>query len=242
MSITQALLGPLLAGAAKPLITHYDDATGARIELSRATTANWAAKTANWLVDEVDLEPGTPVAVSLPAHWQTAGVLLGAWWCGAHVTDDPGDAEVAFVPASAPDRAEGAHVKAAVGLDPLGAPVRDLPEGFVDYVSDIRVHGDDFSPIVPLGGDAPALLDRSVDEVLGAARERAGELGIGPRDRVLSTLDWTLPGGVVDGLLAVLAGEAALVQCTNLDPAKLGKRRADERTTVELGELGELDG
>lgn len=236
MSITQALLGPLLAGGApKPLITHYDDATGARIELSRATTANWAAKTANWLVDEIDLEPETPVAVSLPAHWQTAGVLLGAWWAGAHVTDKADGAEVAFVPAADLARAEGAHAVAAVGLDPMGAPVRDLPTGVVDYVSDIRVHGDDFSPITPVAGDCPALLGLSVDEVLDLARRRAGELGIGRDDRVLSTLDWTLPGGVVDGLLSVLAAEAALVHCTNPDLSRLDKRRADERTTVELG-------
>lgn len=235
MSVTQALLGPLLAsGAPKPLITHYDDATGARIELSRATTANWAAKTANWLVDEMDLEPGTPVMVSLPAHWQTAGVLLGAWWAGAHVTAEAGGAEVAFVPAADLARGEGAHAVAAVGLDPLGAPVRDLPTGVVDYVSDIRVHGDDFNPIAPVPGDSPALLGMSVDGVLEAARSRASELGIGRDDRVLSTLDWTLPGGVVDGLLAVLAAGAALVHCTNPDVSLLDKRRADERTSVEL--------
>ncbi|RRO12755.1 TIGR03089 family protein [Saccharopolyspora rhizosphaerae] len=236
MSITQALLGPLLAtGAPKPLITHYDDATGARIELSRATTANWAAKTANWLVDEMDLEPATPVLVSLPAHWQTVGVLLGAWWAGAHVTDRADGAEVAFVPATDLARGEGAHAVAAVGLDPLGAPVRDLPSGAVDYVSDIRVHGDDFSPLTPVAGDAPALLGMSVDEVVERARRRAGELGIGRDDRVLSTVDWTLPDGVVNGLLAVLAAEAALVHCSNLDLDRLDKRRADERTTVELG-------
>lgn len=236
MSVTQALLGPLLAsGAPKPLITHYDDATGARIELSRATTANWAAKTANWLVDEIDLEPETPVSVSLPAHWQTVGVLLGAWWAGAHVTDEPAGAEVAFVPAADLARGDGAHVVAAVGLDPMGAPVRGLPSDAVDYVSDIRVHGDDFSPITPVAGDSPALLGKSVDEVLELAKRRAGELGIGRSDRVLSTVDWTLPDGVVDGLLAVLAAEAALVHCTNPDLAKLDKRRADERTTVELG-------
>ncbi|WP_406688794.1 TIGR03089 family protein [Saccharopolyspora sp. ID03-671] len=236
MSITQSLLGPLLAsGAPKPLITHYDDTTGARIELSRATTANWAAKTANWLVDEVDLEPGMPVLVSLPAHWQTVGVLLGAWWAGAHVTDRAEGAEVAFVPASDLARGEGAHTVAAVGLDPLGAPVRDLPPGVADYVSEIRVHGDDFSPISPVAGDAPALLEMSVDEVVERARRRAGELGVGRDDRVLSALDWTLPDGVVDGLLSVLAAEAALVHCTNPDASRLDKRRADERTTVELG-------
>jgi uncharacterized protein (TIGR03089 family) len=236
MSVTQALLGPLLAsGAPKPLITHYDDATGARIELSRATTANWAAKTANWLVDELDLEPGAPVLVALPAHWQTVGVLLGSWWCGAHITDDPQGAEVAFVAASDLDRAKGAHTIAAVGLDALGAPVRGLPDGVADYVSDIRVHGDDFSPLSPVGGSDPALLDLSVDALIALARERAEALRIGRDDRVLSTLEWELPGGVVDGFLAVLAAQASLVHCTNLDPQRLDRRRSDERITVELG-------
>ncbi|MGI8308258.1 TIGR03089 family protein [Saccharopolyspora hattusasensis] len=235
MSVTQALLGPLLAsGAPKPLITHYDDATGARIELSRATTANWAAKTANWLVDELDLEPGAPVLVALPAHWQTVGVLLGAWWCGAHITDDPQGAEVAFVPAADLDRGKDAHTIAAVGLDALGAPVRDLPGGVADYASDIRVHGDDFSPLSPVGGDTPALLELSVDELVTEARQRAESLHIGRDDRVMSTLEWWLPGGVVDGLLAALAAQASLVHCTNPDPQKLDQRRSDERITVEL--------
>ncbi|CAM05652.1 uncharacterized protein (TIGR03089 family) [Saccharopolyspora erythraea NRRL 2338] len=236
MSVTQRLLGPLLAtGGPKPLVTYYDDATGARIELSRLTVANWAAKTANWLVDELDVEPGTRVSVALPAHWQTVGVLLGSWWCGAHVTDDPRGAEVAFVPASDLDRGEGAAVVAAAGLDALGAPVRGLPSGVVDYVSDIRVHGDDFLALTPVPGDSPALLEATADDVVESAQRRAGELGIGGDDRVLSTVDWDLRGGVVDGLLTVLAARAALVQCANLDPAKLDRRRSDERITVELG-------
>lgn len=236
MSVTQSLLGPLVSGgSARPLITHYDDASGGRVELSRATVANWAAKTANWLVDEMDLEPGTAVAVRLPAHWQTAGILLGAWWCGAHVTDEPKGAEVAFAPASELDSAAGAHCLAAVSLDMLGAPLHDLPNSAVDYVSDVRTHGDDFSPISPIPGSTPALLGSTVDELVELARQRAAELGIGDTDRVLSTIDWTLTGGVTDSLLAVLAGRASLVQCSNVDPDKLDKRRADERTTVELG-------
>ena len=236
MSVTQQLLGPLVAsGGPKPLVTYYDDATGARIELSRLTVANWAAKTANWLVDEIDLEPGTPVSVSLPAHWQTVGVLLGSWWAGAHVVDEPKGAEVAFVPADDLDAGDGAHVVAAVGLDSLGAPVRGLPDDIVDYVSDIRVHGDDFVAMSPVPGSSPALLEATADEVVAAARQRAEDLGIGRDDRVLSTMDWSLPGGAVDGLLTVLAAQAALVQCANLDPAKLDRRRSDERITVELG-------
>lgn len=235
VSVTQSLLGPMLASRApRPLITHYDDATGARVELSGATTANWAAKTANWLVDEVDLEPGAPVAVSLPAHWQTAGVLLGTWWCGGHVTNDPQGAEVAFVPADALDAGAGAHMVVAVGLDALGAPIRDLPAGVGDYVSDVRVCGDDFAPLVPISGSTPALLGSTVDELVRAAGERASALGLGKTDRVLSTLEWDLEGGVIDSLLAVLAAGASLVQCTNVDPEALPARRETERTTVDL--------
>ena len=236
MSITQTLLAPLLAsGSPRPLITHYDDAAGTRVELSRATVANWAAKTANWLVDELDVEPGTPVSVSLPAHWQTAGILLGAWWCGAHVTDDPRTAEAAFVPASSLETGREARTVVAVGLDALGGSATDLPDGVLDYASEVRVHGDDFTPLAPIPGDAPALLESSVDELSSRVRERTAELGIGKDDRVLSTLEWSLDGGVVDGLLTVLSAQGSRVQCTNPGPEKLDKRRMDELTTIELG-------
>lgn len=238
MSITEALLRPLLgSGAPRPLITYYDDSTGARVELSRATVANWAAKTANWLVDELDLEPGTPVAVLLPAHWQTMGVLLGCWWCGAEVSDDARVAEVAFVPATADgvDAGVEAPTVAAVGLDALGAGLRTVPAGTVDYVSEIRVHPDDFSSRQPIPGSTPALRKATVDDVLEAAGRRARALHIGRDDRVLSTLDWRTDDGVTDGLLAVLAAGASLVQCANLDRTKLRQRRSDERVTLELG-------
>src|SRR6201999_2541320 len=94
-TLSGAILDPMLrADPVGPRITYYDDATGERIELSGTTLANWAAKTANLLRDECDLEPGGRVAVLLPAHWQTLAVLLGAWWCGAEVVADPAGAEV----------------------------------------------------------------------------------------------------------------------------------------------------
>ncbi|KEI46094.1 TIGR03089 family protein [Saccharopolyspora rectivirgula] len=235
MSVTRRLLEPLLtADAPRPLITHYDDATGARIELSRLTAANWAAKTANWLVNEIDLEPGTPVVVALPAHWQTVGVLLGAWWCGAHLIDQPAEAEVAFVPADDLERGAGAFVTAAVGLDALGAPLSGLPSEVVDYVSDIRVHADEFSG-PEIAGDQPALGEFTVDEVVTRAADRAAELGISSTDRILSTKEWDGPDGIIDGLLSVLAARASLVQCTNVDPTKLERREQDERVTKTLG-------
>ncbi|MPY97479.1 MAG: TIGR03089 family protein [Actinophytocola sp.] len=233
MSITETLLRPLLAtAAAKPAITHYDDATGARIELSATTLANWAAKTANWLVEEFDVEPGDPVCVRLPAHWQTAGVLLGAFWCGAHVVGDDKGATVAFVP---PNATSDATETAIVAFDPLGQGLRTTPpDGAFDYLSDAKLAGDDFSPLFPIDGDTPALASATVDEVLATARTRTDELGIGAGDRVLSTREWTLPDGVIDALLAPLSAGASLVQVSNADSAKLPNRRTAERTTVDL--------
>ena len=96
LTLTGALLDPLLRdNPAGPRITYYDDATGERVELSTATLANWAAKTANLLRDELGAGQGTRVGVLLPAHWQTAAVLLGIWWIGAEAVLS-GDADVTF--------------------------------------------------------------------------------------------------------------------------------------------------
>ncbi|WP_298183039.1 TIGR03089 family protein [Saccharomonospora sp.] len=235
MSLTEHLLRPLLSSsAARPVITHYDDAEGSRIELSVATLANWAAKTANWLVEEFDIEPGDEVAVDLPAHWQTMGVLFGAWWCGAHVVQDPAEAAVAFV---GPDvDGSAAESTAVVALDPLGRGLTTAPaEGAFDYLSEARTCGDDFSPLLPIDGDTPALLGTTVDELAARARERATALGIGEGDRVLSTRAWTLPDGALDAVLAPVAAGAHLVQVTNADPDKVTEHRDAERTTVDLG-------
>ncbi|HEX5349282.1 MAG TPA: TIGR03089 family protein [Pseudonocardiaceae bacterium] len=225
MTITDQLLGPLLrADPARPRITHYDDAAGSRIELSGATLANWAAKTANWLRDELDVQPGDIVAVLLPPHWQTAGVLLGAWWCGATVAASPRGAQVALFGLDRIGDATGAEELAAVGLDALGMGISVLPPGVRDYASEVRVHGDTFSS----GGPGP-----DVETLIAAARSRATVLGLGAGDRLLCTTSWdlTVPGEV---LLAVLAADASLVQCTGADPAALTDRSAAERITTSL--------
>ncbi len=227
MSVTEILFTPLLkADPGRPLITHYDDAVGSRVELSRATIANWAAKTANWLRDEHDVEPGDPVAVLLPAHWQTAGLLLGAWWCGARVVGAGSEARVAVVP---PGGTSDADVVAVASLHPMGmgagAPV--------DYLDDVRVHGDDFTPWSPVPGTTPALDESTVDEVVAAVRELGAKLGSEPR--VLSTLEWNTPSDVLEGFLAVLAAGGSLVQVSSPDAGLLAARRESENVTLQLG-------
>jgi hypothetical protein len=73
--------------SSRPLVTWYDDATGERVELSVATAANWAAKTANLLSDE-DVEA---VRLEPAGHWLAAVVALGAWTAGVAVDDDGGE-------------------------------------------------------------------------------------------------------------------------------------------------------
>jgi uncharacterized protein (TIGR03089 family) len=104
----------------------------------------------------------------------------------------------------------------------------------IDYAVEVRLHADDFAPDAPVPAAAPALAGASVDEVVAASRARAAELGLATGDRVLSTLDWPFPDGVIDGLLTVLAVGGSLVQCRNTAPAALARRAETERTTARL--------
>jgi uncharacterized protein (TIGR03089 family) len=237
-NLTDALLDPLLsANPMGPRITFYDDATGERIELSTVTLANWAAKTANLLRDELGAGPGTRVAVLLPAHWQTAAVLLGVWWIGAEVVCS-GSADIALCTADRLAEADDvvadgnqAGEVAVLSLDPFGKPADGLPIGVTDYATAVRVHGDQVTPEHSAG---PALDGRSVPEVLAAAERSAQDRGLIDTDRVMSALVWTTPRQMVDNLLAVFAAGASLVQVTNPDPALLDRRRVTEKVTRTL--------
>jgi uncharacterized protein (TIGR03089 family) len=234
VTLTAILLDPYRSDA-RPLITFYDDATGERIELSGVTTVNWAAKAANLLRDECDVEPGARVAVLLPAHWQTAAVLLAAWWCGAEVVT--GEADLVLCDAERVDLALAAAPSlgvVALSLDAFGKGLGGLPAGVVDFATEVRLHGDDFVPWATVPGDAPALAGATMDEVLAGARARAAELGLSAGDRVLSTLDWS-GAGLTEGLLAVLAAGASLVQVAHADENRLDRKAESERTTVRLG-------
>ncbi|OCB52797.1 TIGR03089 family protein [Mycobacterium vulneris] len=230
-TVSAAILDPLMAAdPAGPRITYYDDSTGERIELSTVTMANWAAKTANLLRDELGAGPGTRVAVLLPAHWQTAAVLFGIWWIGAEVVLDT-EADIALCTRDRLDEADdavsGGEV-AVLSLDPFGKPAADLPIGVTDYATAVRVHGDQ---IVPERVPGPALAGQSVSEVLEAARSAAAAQGFTAKDRVLSTAGWATPDELIANLVAVFAAGASLVQVANPDPDAQERRRATEKTT-----------
>jgi uncharacterized protein (TIGR03089 family) len=235
ITVSAAVLDPLMrADPMGPRITYYDDATGERIELSTVTLANWAAKTANLLRDELGAGPGSRVAVLLPAHWQTAAVVFGIWWIGAEVViGDAGSAtaDIAFCTAerlAEADAAVGMGEIAVLSLDAFGKPVPDLGVGITDYATAVRVHGDQ---IVGEPHPGHALTGQSVEEVLAAAESASTARGLSSSDRVLSTATWATADELVDNLLAVFAVGASLVQVANPDGSLLDRRRRTEKVT-----------
>lgn len=192
---------------ARPLLTWYDDATGERTELSGATLANWAAKTANLLVDGLGLVPGDRAGVLLPPHWQTAGVLLGCWSAGLTVGPPP---DVVF---AAPDRIADADApdRFVVSMHPFALPMREVPPGWLDYNLEVRAYGDHFAP------SAPAV-------VAGDPR------GLTAADRVLIDADAHPDPGT--WLVGPLAAGATIVLCGHLDRSTLDARVAAEQVTA----------
>jgi uncharacterized protein (TIGR03089 family) len=227
----------LVRDPAGPLLTFYDDATGERTELSATSLANWVAKTANLLRDDVGTSPGDRVGVLLPAHWQTAAILLGAWTAAAVVSGSAAGAEASFCTA---DRAgEGEGEVFALSLAPLGRPFPSgPPAGTRDYSVDVLSQGDRWTGR-PVPDALPALETGSgtvtSGDLVEIALRRATELGMIAGDRVLFTAGWDSPTSWVDGLLVPLAAGASIVLVANPDPDALPNRVEAERVTATLG-------
>ncbi|GAA2641986.1 TIGR03089 family protein [Paractinoplanes durhamensis] len=237
-TIPQALADAVRRDPTTPLLTWYDDATGDRTELSGATLDNWVSKTANLLIDGLGLGVGDNIAVLLPPHWQTAAIVLGAAAAGvaADLGDDPQPVDALF---TAPSRAERSAAWATgdrliTGLLPLAMPLRELPPGFVDYVTEVRNYGDHFRG-APIDQDDRALagpVEMSHLAVMRTATVRAAELGIGAGDRIL--IDTRAYPEPEDWLFAPLAVGASVILCANLDPAKTKPRAESEKATILL--------
>lgn len=239
------LSSALAADPGRPLVTFYDDATGERVELSVATFANWVAKTANLLQNDLSVEPGDRVALLLPLHWQTAVWLLACSSVGA-VADMNGVPKAADVAVSgpAPESLEAARAcsgsRIALALRPLGGRFPQPPEGFADYALEVPGQGDRFTPYQPVDPKAPALIvagrEFSGAEVVQRAQAEAPELGLtGPGSRILSALPFDTWEGLNSGLYGPLATGGSVVLCRNLDRLgedALTKRVESERVTV----------
>lgn len=218
---------PLLAAdPGAPMITHYDLAAPSRIELSVTSTANWAAKIAGLLRDELGVLPGDVVVCDLPAHWLTAGVLMGAWWAGAEVSTQAADDAVVVV--TVPDRLDHHSPDVETLLmttDPMGRPLTatgvEVPIGLTDLAEACRIHPDAF---VPSGGGALALDGAALTELADPALA-ARVLVPGPeRDDVVSVLARVFASG----------GTAVLVTGADADDPGVADVASTERATLTV--------
>ena len=237
-TVPQLLAALAASDPGRPRLTWYDDAPGPtcgeRIELSARVLANWVAKAANLLVDELDVEPGDRVVIELPTHWRAGYWMLAAWSAGAEVLvgGRPQDARVLVTdsPAAAPK----GPVVVAVTLPALarswaGVP---LPSGAVDEAAAVTGQPDLFEPFTEPDGAAPALTVGNIsllyDELLASARGVAQAQGWQVGARVLTSAG---PGAAVAALLAPLCVDGSLVLVRDPDPDLIDQRRQDERVT-----------
>jgi len=212
-------------GPGRPFVTYYDVVTGERTELSGTTTANWVAKTANLLVDELDAEPGTRIEVALPTHWLRTVWILATWAVGGTVVDTAGDVFVA-----GPDTLEHpspARHRIASALLPFGVPFPTTPNGFIDLGAVLPGQPDAFFPFNEPTGTVRAvdLADLAINygELEAGAPPSTGRSLLTPgtlaRD-VTATLAAALGGG---SIVLVRGGSAADVdRLTVQEHARLG--------------------
>lgn len=219
----------------RPLFTYLDEATGERTELTAAAFGSWVARTAGLLRDGCGLTPGDRVAVLLPAHWQTAAVLLGAWSVGLRVSfkpwataglasPGPGEEEpfdAVFVSHRRLDSwletvPEATH-RFVLGLGPGGASMAEVPDGYRDYIAEAGRRPNDppaYEAIRSTDAASPnGTTYRDWDEL---ARGVADAMALGVGDRLL--VDVAVNEEPALWLLAPLTAGASIVLCAGLDP------------------------
>ncbi|MBD7996127.1 TIGR03089 family protein [Arthrobacter sp. Sa2CUA1] len=142
--------------ATSPALIWYGE-EGERVELSGRVLDNWVAKTSNFAIDELDVEPGTIVQLELPVHWKALVWALAAWQTGCILSlSAASGAGVRVTTAELEPQAPGELV-VAVALPALAmAWPGSLPPGAVDYTAEVRSFADTYTgPELPAGnGDA----------------------------------------------------------------------------------------
>lgn len=227
----------------KPFITFYDDDAGERVELSYATFANWVWKSANYLRDGLDVQPGDEVGVLLRTHWQTVVIWYAAWAAGAVVVpltmeSLPGSTmSVLFAPEDQLGALAGSRAQVVgLSLRPMAARLSSTPAGVEDYAIEVPGHGDHFAQGERLALTARALPGRTVGQLLAGAAAAAAHLQLKAGDRLLCTADWLDADSFIATVLSAFDAGSGIVLAPRPDHARLARRCADERVTVQVSE------
>lgn len=218
----------------EPAVTFYDHATGERVELSYVTYANWVAKTASFLQDDVGLDRGGVIALDLPTHW-LAPVWLGAAWSLGVASSDASAADRADLIVGGPDglerHAAGPVDVVACSLLPMGARFRTpLPPGVTDFGEVVWSQPDSLLVLDPATAEDVAWTDAQGDLDQGELLALAG-----PTGRVLTTAR-PCSRAVLPRLLVPLLHGAGTVWVTGDAPQEwLARTAAAERAVIDQG-------
>jgi uncharacterized protein (TIGR03089 family) len=187
--------------------------------------------------------------VLLPPHWQTAAVLLGAWATGVAVTNrsraaagltSPAHRDTLGVVFVARNRMDSwletvpqARHRFVLGLAPHGAALEVVPDGYQDYLVEVRRYPDTVPPYWAIEHEEPARADgTSYREWAGVAHGIAESMGLRPGDRLM--VDVSKHDEPVRWLLAPLSASASIVICANLSPEAIAERIETEGITHVL--------
>lgn len=219
----------------RPLVTFYDHASGERTELSVVTYANWVAKTASLLVEELDLERGQRARLDLPTHWLGPVLLGAAWTVGLVVVDDDEAELVACGPATLPRWAPYAaeRVVLASALHPLGRPYDEpVPTGVHDLGVEVWSQPDSFAAYDPPTADDPAVrvAGREVTHAELWRGAAAGSL-LADGGRLLSEANPASPSGLAC-FTEPLVRDGSVVLVARADPARVRETYDAERATA----------
>lgn len=224
-TVPDLLASLLRSDPTRPAVTWFDADTGARIELSVATLANWVAKTGGFLQDGLDVAAGDRVRLGLPTHWQVVTWALGCWAVGAVVEPDDvaphgGDPEIEVFGEDRAARTGGRGV--VVGLAPFGGPARarawSTPGPVVDAGAEVLGHPDVLLVDNPPVPESPALVTAGAgvldqQSLLAQGRAAAAAVGLGPGGRLLASEPPSTAAGLVQSVVAplVVSGSVLLV-------------------------------
>ncbi|MBH5297113.1 TIGR03089 family protein [Corynebacterium ulcerans] len=217
----------LSSDPATPRLTVYNESTGARLDFSAQTLDNWAAKVANMLREELDLEQGSLISLELPASWQCVAIVLGAMAAGIDVEFCPieqAQGAVVFMDSERIDASPAFSGDVVlVTQDPFGRGVVEcggtVPDGMIDFGPTVRFYGDQFF-------EPGTRIEESVDKQALAA--------ITPGARALST-GWTTLTEMERTVLAPLAAVGSAVVVTGVaSDQRLDAIGRAEKATIRL--------
>ena len=143
-----------------PLVTWINDA--GRIELSNVTFANAVSKASNFLIEGLELDEESSIAVDLGNHWQSPVWLGTGLATGIKVTDQ--NSAITFGTLAAAQVWSGDTEEfVVISQDPFGMPNKDVPAGFVNGSAEVRNFGDYFAPAWPQNPDGTVLIASGTD-------------------------------------------------------------------------------